>query len=134
MTDSVGKLHKVMVVGVLSIGHEMTRSLWDIAEVDEVYNVSSAEEAINLYAELKPDLIFIDVIQEGMSGIEAGKLIREQYARTRTVLVSETFDVEFLVAARDAGMNGYMVRCLDPMVLQCVIREVEVGWFSAFMV
>lgn len=123
---------KIMVVGKGLASRNLMRSIEEVSEESLVLWISSGEEAVNAYRILEPDLIFMDIVQEGMNGIESARSIREQDKHIRIVLVSQNFNQEFLVAARETGMNGYLVRTYDPDTLRRVLRETAEGKFILF--
>lgn len=123
---------KIMVVGKGLASRNLMRSIEEVSAESLVLWISSGEEAVNAYRILEPDLIFMDIVQEGMSGIESARSIREQNKAIRIVLVSQDFNHEFLVAARETGMNGYLIRTYDPDTLRRVLRETEQGKFILF--
>lgn len=123
---------KIMVVGKGLASRNLMRSIEEVSEESLVLWISSGEEAVNAYRILEPDLIFMDIVQEGMNGIESARSIREQNKAIRIVLVSQSFNHEFLVAARETGMNGYLIRTYDPDTLRRVLRETEQGKFILF--
>lgn len=122
-----------MVVGKGPVSRSLMRSVREIGEVGQVWRISSGEEAVSAYRRLEPDLIFIDIIQDGMSGIESARAIREQDRNIKIVLVSESFRQEFLAMARETELDGYLVRTNDPEILHEVISKVEHGKFRLFM-
>ena len=124
---------RIMVVGKGSVCVNMMRSIRKASVEDQVLMISSGEEAVSTYRILEPDLIFMDVIQSGMTGIESARSIREQNRNIKIVLVSEYFNKEFLMAARKMDLNGYLVRTNDSSLLRQVVKDVEVGKFYLFM-
>lgn len=122
-----------MVVGKGLVGLNLMRSIEEVNDDGQVLWISSGEEAVSTHHFLNPDLIFMDVIQEGMSGIECARSIREQNKNVRIVLVSERFNQEFLTAAREIDLNGYLIRTNDTNFLREVILNMDKGKFILFM-
>lgn len=123
---------KIMVVGKGLASRNLMRSIEEVSAESLVLWISSGEEAVNAYRILEPDLIFMDIVQDGMSGIESARSIREQNKTIKIVLVSQDFNQEFLVAARETGMNGYLIRTYDPDTLRRVLQETEEDKFVLF--
>lgn len=121
-----------MVVGKGLASRNLMRSIEEVSAESLVLWISSGEEAVNAYRILEPDLIFMDIVQDGMSGIESARSIREQNKTIKIVLVSQDFNQEFLVAARETGMNGYLIRTYDPDTLRRVLQETEEDKFVLF--
>ena len=60
---------------------------------------------------LKPDLIFMDVCtEEGASGLEATKLIREKYPQIKIVVMSGFDEITYAPRAREAGAHAFVFK------------------------
>jgi len=121
-----------MMVGTGPVSERMVKAVSAIKDVESVVWVPSGEEALGAYRTLNPDLILMDIIQKGMTGIESARAIREQDPNVRIVLVSETFNREFLLVAHESKLDGYLVRTFDPEVLKHVLRDVGGEQFLLF--
>jgi DNA-binding NarL/FixJ family response regulator len=84
-------------------------------------------EAVRSSAELRPDVVLMDVRMPGMDGIEATRRIVESGGRSR-VLVLTTFDLdEYAYAALRAGASGFLLKDALPDELVAGIRAVAAG-------
>ncbi|MEU1272633.1 response regulator transcription factor [Streptomyces sp. NPDC005799] len=84
-------------------------------------------EAVRMAAELRPDVILMDVRMPGMDGIEATRRIIASGGRSR-VLVLTTFDLdEYAHAALRAGASGFLLKDAQPDELLAGIRAVAGG-------
>ncbi|WP_030276797.1 response regulator [Streptomyces sp. NRRL B-24484] len=84
-------------------------------------------EAVRLTAELRPDVVLMDIRMPGMDGIEATRLIVASGGRSR-VLVLTTFDLdEYAHAALRAGASGFLLKDARPEELLAGIRAVAEG-------
>ncbi|CAM5713325.1 response regulator [Streptomyces aurantiogriseus] len=84
-------------------------------------------EAVRLAAELRPDVVLMDVRMPGMDGIEATRRIVAAGDRSR-VLVLTTFDLdEYVHAALRAGASGFLLKDVRPEELLAGIRAVAAG-------
>ncbi|MDX2547267.1 response regulator [Streptomyces sp. WI04-05B] len=96
----------------------------DMTVVDEATNGS---EAVRKAAELRPDVVLMDVRMPGMDGIEATRRIVESGGRSR-VLVLTTFDLdEYAYDALRAGASGFFLKDARPEELVVGIRAVAAG-------
>ncbi|MEU9919355.1 response regulator transcription factor [Streptomyces sp. NPDC051001] len=96
----------------------------DMTVVDEATNGS---EAVRKSAELRPDVVLMDVRMPGMDGIEATRRIVESGGRSR-VLVLTTFDLdEYAYEALRAGASGFFLKDARPEELVVGIRAVAAG-------
>jgi DNA-binding NarL/FixJ family response regulator len=78
------------------------------AGFEVVGEAKSGEEAVEAVARLNPQLVLMDINMEGMGGIAATKLIRDEHKGTNVILLS-TYDEEDLPAdARTCGALAYI--------------------------
>jgi len=98
-----------------------------LPETDVVGEASHGAEAVRMAAELRPDVILMDVRMPGMDGIEATRRIVASGGRSR-VLVLTTFDVdEYVHDALRAGASGFLLKDARPDELLAGIRAVAHG-------
>ncbi|MGM9330694.1 response regulator [Streptomyces murinus] len=84
-------------------------------------------EAVRRAAQLRPDVVLMDIRMPGMDGIEATRRIVATGARSR-VLVLTTFDLdEYVHAALRAGASGFLLKDARPDELLAGIRAVAGG-------
>ncbi|AEM81937.1 response regulator [Streptomyces violaceusniger] len=98
-----------------------------IPETEVVGEAGSGAEAVRKTAELRPDVVLMDVRMPGMDGIEATRRIAETGGRS-SVLVLTTFDVdEYVHAALRAGASGFLLKDARPEELLAGIHAVAGG-------
>ncbi|MFI5963209.1 response regulator [Streptomyces asoensis] len=101
--------------------------LESVPETDVVGEAVHGAEAVRKTAELRPDVVLMDVRMPGMDGIEATRRIAAAGGRSR-VLVLTTFDLdEYVHAALRAGASGFLLKDARPEELLAGIRAVAVG-------
>jgi DNA-binding NarL/FixJ family response regulator len=84
-------------------------------------------EAVRMAAELRPDVVLMDVRMPGTDGIEATRRIVAAGGRTR-VLILTTFDLdEYAYAALRAGASGFLLKDARPEELIAGIQAVATG-------
>ena len=71
---------------------------------------TTGEEAIRLSAELRPDVVLMDVQMPGMSGVEAIRLIVGSSPQMRVLVVTMFEDDALVFAAMRAGARGYLLK------------------------
>jgi DNA-binding NarL/FixJ family response regulator len=96
----------------------------DIAVVGEAVN---GAEAVGLVAELRPDVVMMDVRMPVMDGLAATRQIVAEFSGVR-VLVVTTFDTDDNVyGALRAGASGFVLKDVEPDELLRAIRTVAAG-------
>ncbi|SEG57726.1 two component transcriptional regulator, LuxR family [Actinacidiphila yanglinensis] len=101
--------------------------LGSVAGTQVVGEAGHGAEAVRKAAELRPDVVLMDVRMPGMDGIEATRRITATGDRSR-VLVLTTFDLdEYVHAALRAGASGFLLKDARPEELLSGIRAVAAG-------
>lgn len=75
---------------------------------------SRAEELLEVFSEINPDVILMDIGLPGISGIEATKEIRKKYPRTKIVILSVYEDNDNIFNAICSGAIGYITKPIMP--------------------
>ena len=91
--------------------------------VNVVGEAETGVEAVQKYRELSPDLVTMDIIMPGMSGLDAVREIL-RFDPAAHILVCSGLGQEALVAeAMDAGAKGYV---LKPFTLSDLLEAIQV--------
>ncbi|MFA5836438.1 MAG: response regulator transcription factor [Bellilinea sp.] len=109
-----------------------------------VGEAGTAKEALDQVAQLRPDVVLMDIRLPGTSGIEACEEITQNYPETRVIMLTSYAEDEMLFSAIRAGASGYVLKqigaedliraieavgrgeaLLDPAVTQRVFQEVR---------
>jgi DNA-binding NarL/FixJ family response regulator len=96
-------------------------------DTEVVGEAAHGAEAVRRTAELRPDVVLMDIRMPGMDGIEATRHIIAGGGRSR-VLALTTFDLdEYAHAALRAGASGFLLKDAHPEELLAGIRAVARG-------
>jgi DNA-binding NarL/FixJ family response regulator len=71
---------------------------------------ASGEEAVRLTAELKPDIVLMDISMPGMGGLEATRTICTGSPGTLVLLLTLHDSPEWVRTALHAGARGYLLK------------------------
>ncbi|GGE77437.1 response regulator transcription factor [Priestia taiwanensis] len=104
-----------MISVLLIDDHEMVRmgvstylSLQtDMTVVGEAEN---GEKGIELALSLRPDIILMDLVMDGIDGIEATKEIMKQWPSAKIIVVTSFLDDEKLYPVIEAGATSYLLK------------------------
>jgi len=101
--------------------------LKSIDNINIIAETGTGEEAVNLAAELSPDVVVMDISLPGMNGIEAIRRIVFQNHNIKVLVFSMHEEVVFVERALQAGAIGYMTKSSDPQLLSKAIQSVSLG-------
>jgi len=96
--------------------------------IDVVGEASSGEDALELVARTRPDVVCMDVEMPGIGGIEATRRLLADPESPVRVLMLTTFDREdYLLEALDAGASGFLLKNSPPEHLVYGVRAIAAG-------
>lgn len=88
---------------------------------------SSLEEATQLAASLRPDIVLTDVRMPDGSGIQLAKLFGQQFPELRVVVFSMHGDQEYVRRAVDMGVWGYVLKTSPAQEVVQALTDVHAG-------
>lgn len=113
--------------------HELLRrgirfSLLPMADLELVGEAQDVEEAVQLCADLQPDVVLMDMRLGGdADGNTATKLIRDQFPQIQVIILSSFYDKELVQGAMQAGAIGYLIKGVSGNELALAIRSAYAG-------
>ncbi len=96
-------------------------------DLDIVGEAANGAEAVRLAAELKPDVILMDLFMPVKDGIEATRDIRASDAVAKIVVLTSFSEQDHVLSAIKAGANGYLLKDADPASIAGAIRGAHAG-------
>jgi len=96
-------------------------------EVAVIGEAASGESACQLYAELTPDVVVLDLAMPGMGGLEALKRIRAHHSQARVLALSAHDDAVHARRALQAGALGFLSKRSAPEALLEAVTTVAAG-------
>ncbi len=117
---------------VIADDHSIIRSglqllLKSTSEFSVVGEATSGQEAIDLVAETKPDIAVIDISMPGMGGIEATKVIKQQSADTKVLILTIHQSEEYVYQMLRAGASGYLLKDAGKEEIFAALRAIASG-------
>ena len=96
------------------------------SEMEVVGEAADGREAVRLAAELKPDIVIMDIAMPLLNGLQAAQVIREN-TRTGVIFVTMHTDESYILKALDAGARGYLLKDNADEDIEPAIRAVATG-------
>ncbi len=97
----------------------------------EVRTGATGAEALTLYEEFRPHLVFLDVKMQGMDGIETLKRLRELDHQAQVVMISGHGTIQTAVEATQHGAYDFLEKPLDTdrvlLTLRNALQHVELA-------
>jgi DNA-binding NarL/FixJ family response regulator len=92
-----------------------------------VAHAQNGREAVRKTAELKPDVVMMDIVMPELDGIEATRLIHASSATTQVVILSMYSTSEHIFRALQAGARGYLLKESAGAELLAAVKSVHAG-------
>lgn len=126
--DSEKRKIRVMIADDHPLLREAMRHTFERQEDMEVLaEAADGEEAVRLSAEVKPDVVIMDIVMPKMSGIEATKQIRKASPSTAVLILTAYDDDRYVIGLLEAGAAGYLLKSARGQILVDAVRTVYSG-------
>ncbi|NDD27344.1 MAG: DNA-binding response regulator [Proteobacteria bacterium] len=123
-----GEKVRLMVVDDHTIVREGTSRMLELhSDFTIVGKASSAREAIDMIASAAPDVVLMDINMPGINGIDATRLIKQDWPDVEIIILSMYDEDEYVVEAVKAGATGYLLKDSSQEDLARAIRVVHGG-------
>lgn len=119
-------LPRILIADDHTLVAEAFKKLLD-TDYEVVGTVGDGRSLVRVAAELRPDLIIIDVAMPILNGLDAGQQIRELLPSVKLVYVTMNYDADVAAEAFRCGASGYVVKTGAASELVIAVREVLRG-------
>jgi len=92
--------------------------------IDVVGEAGNGDEAVRKMEELKPDVILMDLVMPGKSGLEAIAEIKRKQPRARILVLTSFAEDSNVIKAIRTGAYGFLMKDTSPDELVQTIRSV----------
>ncbi|MFQ5425903.1 MAG: response regulator [Gaiellales bacterium] len=119
---------RVLLVDDHALVRAGLRLLLDEADgIETVGEAGNAADAVRLARELEPDIVLLDIVMPGQTGIEVLPELRRVAPESRIVMLSMEDDPNYLRTAFDRGAVGYVLKEAADEELIGALRDVAAG-------
>ena len=95
--------------------------------VDLVGFAADGRAALDAVEELQPDVVLMDLSMPVMDGVEATAAISRRWPAVKVVILTSFSEQQRVMAALDAGADGYVLKHADPEQILAAIEAVHRG-------
>lgn len=99
---------RIMVVDDSRLVRVQLGDVLEGTDYEIVAHCRSGEDAIRRYGEVKPDLVTMDIIMQGMDGLDASALILKEHPDARIVMISSLAYDDTYEKAKAIGAKGFV--------------------------
>jgi DNA-binding NarL/FixJ family response regulator len=96
-------------------------------DIEVIAEAERGEQALQLYADLKPDVIVMDLSMAGVGGLETTRRLVLRDSTAKIIVFSVHHEKVYVQRAMNAGAKGYICKHAHPDVLITAIKKVANG-------
>jgi two-component system chemotaxis response regulator CheY len=115
---------RVLIADDASFMRQMIREIIEPEGHEVVGEATNGIEAVDLYNELSPDLVTMDIVMPKRSGIDAVKAILSQHPTACIVMCSALGQETLVMEALQAGARDFIVKPFKPDSVVSTISKI----------
>jgi NarL family two-component system response regulator LiaR len=97
------------------------------ADLELAGESASVAEAVQVCAEIQPDVVLMDLVLPDGDGIEATRIIRERFPHVQVIALTSFRDETLVRDVLQAGAIGYLIKNVLADELAAAIRAADAG-------
>jgi DNA-binding NarL/FixJ family response regulator len=117
---------RILIADDHTLVAELCKKLLE-TEFDVVGTVSDGRALVRAAAELKPDVIVVDVAMPILNGLDAARQVKEMLPAVKIVYLTMNPDVEIAAEAFRRGAHGYLLKTCAAAELVLSVRDILRG-------
>lgn len=118
---------RVMLVDDHALVRAAVRQALTAPDIEVVGEAATADEALLLVPQLRPDLLLLDINLPGTDGLRLLRELGPRLPEMRIVMLTVSASKRDLLEAMRNGAAGYLTKDLGPEALQRAVRGIRAG-------
>ncbi|MBF7070576.1 response regulator [Aliarcobacter butzleri] len=91
----------------------------------EIFEAQNGQEAIDLYKEISPKIVFLDLTMPIMDGFEALKRIKEIDQNAKVIIISADIQKLSMDRVRELGAFNFIKKPIDSLKMQQILEKID---------
>ena len=119
---------KVLLVDDQQILAEGIKSVLETSKSIKVIGIAlDGAQAVEKCAELKPDVVLMDIRMPNMNGVVATKRIKETDDKIKIIILTTFDDSDYILSAINNGASGYLLKDIGSTALIDAVKNAYAG-------
>jgi DNA-binding NarL/FixJ family response regulator len=115
---------KIIIIDDQTLMRDGLKTILDLEDDMEVIGTAeNGRKGLELVEKLKPSVVLMDIRMPELNGVEATRLIKEQFPDTVVLILTTFDDEEYIIDALCNGASGYMLKDMHGDKLIQAVRE-----------
>jgi DNA-binding NarL/FixJ family response regulator len=125
--NNTNKIRIALVDDHSILREPLAAMLHQVNDFQVVGSFASGEEIVSKFDVSNPDVVLMDIMMSGMTGIEATRWLKERSSKIKIILLSGEMNRELVKAGIQSGIEGYLPKNVEKDILIEAIRAVYTG-------
>jgi DNA-binding NarL/FixJ family response regulator len=117
---------RILIADDHNLVAELCKKLLE-TEFDVVGTVGDGRALVRAAAELKPDVVVVDVAMPILNGLDAGRQVKQMLPAVKLIYLTMNPDVEVAAEAFRRGAHGYLLKTCAAAEMVLAVRDVLRG-------
>ena len=117
----------ILLVDDHTLFREGLEGLLSRRDINILAAVGSGQEGLRLAAELKPDVVLLDMRMPEMDGMDVLRQLRKNGFTNPVAMLTTSSDERDLVESLRSGAQGYLLKDMEPDQLVLALRDIVAG-------
>ena len=127
MADSWQQIKVLVVDDHPVVRHGLCSLLAGHPDIEVVGEAANGAEVLPQIAACKPDLLLLDILMQGQSGIQVAQRVLAAYPEIKIIILTTYDDENYLHRALEVGVHGFLLKSVSHETLPDSIRAVMRG-------
>lgn len=115
---------KIAIIDDQTLMRDGLKTILDLEEDMEVVGTAeNGKKGLELLKTMQPDVVLMDIRMPELNGVEATRLIKEQFPHIVVLILTTFDDEEYIVEALCNGASGYMLKDMHGDKLIQAVRD-----------
>lgn len=115
---------KIIIVDDSEITRMVIRAMLQALGHEIIGEASNGQDAYDMYFELKPDLMTMDITMPILDGVSCTEKIKKRDKNARILLLTSNEQIQKLSQAVSAGLDGYMYKPISEAELKNTVDRI----------
>ncbi len=115
---------RVLIVDDIRIIREKLKEIFKELGFEFAGEASDGDSAVNLYRELKPDLVTMDIVMPGKSGTDALREIIETDPDAKVIIITTLGQENVIIEALENGAAEFVVKPFTKIEIKKAVKKI----------
>ena len=113
----------VLIVDDLYFLRILIREILEKENIPVIGEAENGLQALELYEEVKPDIVLLDITMPVMDGLTALKALKSKYPEAKVIMCSALGQEKYIIRAIQFGASDFVVKPFKPERLINAIKK-----------